>query len=366
MKKILAIAIVAVMTLALCVGVNAASLKNHSFDTIYVNDLETPVINNGQAKAWSEENPIDEEITALRVRGWAHVEESTIASFGYKVDEGTPVFNTAFIFDRPDVQGAFGVTADIANGFDISLNFEKAGKGEHVITILVKTADDTEIEVTNFTVTQKLEGDGTVSAIVASEEPATDAPAEVVKGEDQWLTGKEVEGAEAPSWWFNPLGDPDDRFITVTFTATSAFSGIKGFYYCSTDPEAASFKIEVIKDGAAVAEKIVKPEGDKWYETDFGKTFEAGEYTLRYTTVSGTNEENTSWFVLGGVAGENDAVAVDANVNAPGPGTLPAIMLIGATGNQGGNPQTSDAAVIAIAAVAVVALAGVVVAKKVR
>ena len=73
MKKILAIAIVAVMTLALCVGVNAASLKNHSFDTIYVNDLETPVINNGQAKAWSEENPIDEEITALRVRGWAHV-----------------------------------------------------------------------------------------------------------------------------------------------------------------------------------------------------------------------------------------------------------------------------------------------------
>ena len=160
MKKILAIAIVAVMAVALCVGVNAASLKNHSFDTIYVNDLDNPVVDNGAAKAWSEENPINDEVTALRVRGWAHVEDSTIASFGYKVDEGTPVFDAAFIFQRDDVQKTFGVTADVANGFDINLDVANVGKGDHTVTILVKTADDSEIEVTSFAFTQKLEGNG--------------------------------------------------------------------------------------------------------------------------------------------------------------------------------------------------------------
>ena len=100
MKKILAIAIVAVMAVALCVGVNAASLKNHSFDTIYVNDLDNPAVNNGAAKAWSEENPINDEVKVLRVRGWAHLEESTIAAFGYKVDEGEPVFGTLITKDE--------------------------------------------------------------------------------------------------------------------------------------------------------------------------------------------------------------------------------------------------------------------------
>lgn len=160
MKKILAIAIVAVMAVALCVGVNAASLKNHSFDTIYVNDLDNPAVNNGAAKAWSEENPINDEVKVLRVRGWAHLEESTIAAFGYKVDEGEPVFSADYIFDRPDVQNAFSVTADVANGFDITLDVENVGKGEHTVTIMVKAADDAELEVTSFAFTQKLEGNG--------------------------------------------------------------------------------------------------------------------------------------------------------------------------------------------------------------
>ena len=175
MKKILAIAIVAVMAVALCVSANAASLVNHSFDTIYVNDLDNPAVNNGQAKAWSEENPINDEVSKLRVRGWAHVDESTIAAFGYKVDEGTPVFSADFIFDRPDVQDAFKVAADVANGFDITLDVANVGKGEHTVTILVKAADDSEIEVTSFAFTQKLEGDGSgdVSGTPAEANPKT-------------------------------------------------------------------------------------------------------------------------------------------------------------------------------------------------
>ena len=160
MKKILAVAIVAVMAVVLCVSASAASLVNHSFDTIYVNDIDNPVVNNGQAKAWSEENPIDAEITKLRVRGWAHVDESTIAAFGYKVDDGEGVFSADYIFDRPDVQAAFQVAADVANGFDITLDLANVGKGAHTITILVKAADGDVIEVTDFQVTQQLEGDG--------------------------------------------------------------------------------------------------------------------------------------------------------------------------------------------------------------
>ena len=176
MKKILAIAIVAVMAVALCVGVNAASLQNHSFDTIYVNDLENPAVNNGAAKAWSEENPINDEVNALRVRGWAHLEESTIAAFGYKVDEGEPVFSADYIFDRPDVQGAFGVDASVANGFDITLDVANVGKGEHTVTIMVKAADDTELEVTSFAFTQKLEGNGSGEVEGTPAEKPTDNP----------------------------------------------------------------------------------------------------------------------------------------------------------------------------------------------
>ena len=185
---------------------------------------------------------------------------------------------------------------------------------------------------------------------------------------DQWLCGTEVSAEKAPdngpTWWFNPLGEPDDRELKATFKATSSFSGIKFFAYCSPNPEIASFKVELISGGKTVFEKVIKTEGDKIYETDFGKVYEAGEYTLRFTSASGSGVANTdSWFVLGGVKGENADVTVDASaaLNGPAAGVLPAIMLVGAT-----NPGTADAAVIAIAAVACIALAGVVVAKKVK
>ena len=180
MKKILAVAIIAIMTVVLCVSASATSLVNHSFDTIYVNDTENPVVNNGQAKAWSEENPINEEITALRVRGWAHLDGSTIAAFGYKVDDGEGVFSADYIFDRPDVQAAFQVAADVANGFDVTLDLSNVGAGEHTITILVKGADDEVVEVTNFVVTQKLAGDGSGDVSGAGAEAPKTADAAVI------------------------------------------------------------------------------------------------------------------------------------------------------------------------------------------
>ena len=155
MKKILAIAIVAVMTVALCLTANAASLHNHSFDTIYVNDN---MLVDGSAGSWAEANPIDAEIQTIRVRGWAHVDDSTIAAFGYRIDEGDDVISADYIFDRADVQAYFGVTADVANGFDMTVNVANIGKGTHTLTMVVKTADGTVLDVDSFSFTQQLEG----------------------------------------------------------------------------------------------------------------------------------------------------------------------------------------------------------------
>jgi len=200
---------------------------------------------------------------------------------------------------------------------------------------------------------------------------SSEQPASSEKGEDQWLCGEEPS-AMSPGWWFNPVGEPDDRYVTVTFTATSNFSGVKGFYYCSNVDNGytlAHMNVALVKDGNVVADAELASNGDNWAETDFGKTFGPGEYTLRYTCKSGSGVENDCWCVIGVAAVATDVV-VEANVNAPAAGS-PVLMLIGADAagssqEPGGNPTTADAAVIAIAAVACIALAGVVIAKKVR
>jgi len=353
MKKILAVMIVAVLAVALCVGANAASLKNHSFDTIYVNDLDNPAVNDGQAKAWSEANPIDAEVEKIRVRGWAHLEGSTIAAFGYKVDDGEAVVDAGFIFDRPDVQGAFGVTADVANGFDITLDLANAGKGEHTVTLLVKAADGDLVEITSFKFTQQKEA-------AKTDDPAPE------KSADQWLGGSEPAG-HSTGWWMNPIAEGCDKYIKIGFTAAGNFSGIHGYYLCN--PAAAEVgptvvKAQILKGDTVLAEKEIPVDGDAWYDTDFGKTIPAGDYTLAFLPVSG----NGGWFVLGSYDGQGEWT-IDTNcATNSDTKTHPEIMLVGAAAAdpQPSNPGTADASVIAIAAVACVALAGVVVAKKIR
>ena len=354
MKKILAVALVAVMAFALC-GLTAnaeASLKNHSFDTVYVNDLDNPAVNDGHAKDWTEANPIDAEVQAIRVRGWAHVNDGEIEDFGYKIDDKDAVVSADFAFDRDDVWKAFGVQKTEANGFDITMDLTNAGKGAHTVTILVK-ASGTLIEVTSFEFTQKLEASSQGGG--KTEEA----------GADQWLCAADPE-TMSPNWWFNPVGEKDDRFVTITFTATSSFRGVRGFYYCSNVDNGftlAHMNVELVKDGNVVAAAELASNGDAWADVDFGKSFGAGEYTLRYTFKSGSCLANDCWCVIGGTAAGGIENTVECNVTVNDASLAPALMLIGA---QGGNPGTADAAVIAIAAVACLALAGVVVAKKVR
>lgn len=170
MKKILAIAVIAIMTVALCVSASATGIQGRSFDTIYVNDLENPAVNNGAAGQWAEENPIDTEVTALRVRGWAYIDQA-IKEFGYQIDEGEIVYSAGYTLDRPDVRSALHLADDAteANGFDISINVENVGKGLHSLKVYVKGADGEAASVCGFEFTQKLEGNGTVTPTQPSE-----------------------------------------------------------------------------------------------------------------------------------------------------------------------------------------------------
>ena len=176
MKKILAAAVIAILTVALCVSASATSLVANSFDRIYANDLENWLVDGG-ADGWAAQNPIDGEITALRLRGWARISGASIEAFGYKIDENEPVLSADFICDRPDVQAAFGITAEEGNGYDMSFDVSGIGKGEHTVRIVVKGSDGEVVDVNGFTFTQELEaaaqptnppaGDAAVVAIAA-------------------------------------------------------------------------------------------------------------------------------------------------------------------------------------------------------
>ncbi len=198
----------------------------------------------------------------------------------------------------------------------------------------------------------------------AGETPVAPEPE---KSADQWLGGSEPAG-HSTGWWMNPIAEGCDKYIKIGFTAAGNFSGIHGYYLCNptTSNEGPTVvKAQILKGDTVLAEKEIPVDGDAWYDTDFGKTIPAGDYTLSFLPVSG----NGGWFVLGSYDGQGDWT-IDTNcATNDATKTHPEIMLIGAAAAadpQPSNPGTADASVIAIAAVACVALAGVVVAKKIR
>lgn len=128
--------------------ITVASLKNMSFDNIVVDgENKTP---GGSAGAYIEANPIVDAGT-LGVRGWAWIANGSIGQFGYSIDGAAPVFADAYTDPRADVQAAFGVTADVANGFNITgVDVSSVTGGEHTFTIVVKATDGTIIDVVSF------------------------------------------------------------------------------------------------------------------------------------------------------------------------------------------------------------------------
>ena len=364
MKKILAIAIVTIMTFALCIGASATI----NVDKLGINDTEY----RGGADNFRDSNPIEIAVgDKIYLLGWAYG-TAHLTKLVWSVDDGADHECSNNYRDRYEITPILGIDEALGEnaGFGHDTNdqggmleligIDQLKDGTYKLTVKAIFADDsTETKDYNLKV-----GTG-----VNAEDPEPSQPA-TEKSDDQWLGGSEP-GGNATGWWMNPISDGCDKYININFKAAGNFSGIHGFYLCN--PAAAEVgptvvKAQILKDGSVLAEKEIPVDGDAWYDTDFGKSFPAGDYTLSFLPVSG----NGGWFVLGSYDGQGEWT-IDTNCATNGDTkTHPEIMLIGAAApSQGGdttptNPGTADASVIAIAAVACIALAGVVVAKKVR
>jgi hypothetical protein len=161
----------------------------------------------------------------------------------------------------------------------------------------------------------------------------------------------------------HPFTDKEWEF-TAKFTTPNAFDGFIALFFAN--PEGAKVQINLLDEAGAVLDsQEFTQAGDGSPTIKFSKAFAAGTYTLQIKST-----DTGAHFVVGSAHAGDVAVEVGGNCNT-NDSTLdaPVIVLTGAVASgasEPSNPGTADASVIAIAAVACVALAGVVIAKKVR
>jgi len=127
MKKLTVILLAAVLTAALfAVSANAAaSVKQCNYD----------------AGTTSGED--------YYFRGWVIVEGDTVVDLGYRIDDEAPVYSVAD--NRPDVSDYFKIDPSVVGGFDFHLKPGDLAEGEHIIHVVVKTADGSVLDINNAT-----------------------------------------------------------------------------------------------------------------------------------------------------------------------------------------------------------------------
>ena len=220
---------------------------------------------------------------------------------------------------------------------------------------------------------------------------------------DTWLCLEDPNDNYTTGYWSGPAaGFPDGSDINVTFTTPNAFKGFVMACYASTGDTPAVLDLALLDEDDNELETLqvtVDYDHPNMKDTvvNFSKAYAKGTYTIQMVFADGQH------FVLAcGDVNEDIDVAVFGVNNNQYPEKAPAIKLLGAEapaggeqqggeqqggeqggeqqqggqqggeqqqgGQQGGNtnPSTADASVIAIAAVAAVALAGIAVAKKIR
>ena len=280
---------------------------------------------------------------SFHIFGW-HAASQKIVEFGYRYGDDVTLGSPKA--DTEDAVVAAGSSVAGDTGESVRFNIE----------VPAKTGEDVEV----FAVVKY--ADGTVADIwrvVYSY--GSSAPAE--PDADTWLC--KAGGSVATGWWMNPFTDQDWE-INFKFTTPNAFDGFASTLFAN--PEGATVKISVLDASGAVLDTVEHTQmGDGLANIKFNKAFAPGTYTIQFKST-----DNGAHFVVGSSEAGDIAVEVSGNGNT-NENTLaaPIILLTGAVnpgGQSGGktNPKTADASVIAIAAVAVAALAGVVVAKKIK
>ena len=363
MKKILAIAIAAVLTVALCVS--AAAIHNPddttkvwfdrenlniSWDTVYIDgqsQMDLGWGGDGSAHEKVEANPITVgSAETITIRGWAGIKEGKAVEFGYRLNEGEPVFNADFA--KPTEDAVINAGGD--SRFEIVVPV-KGLTAPTLITAVAKGEDGAVCDFIEFSVNGQYTGGG-----------SSDPQPVAEKDPDTWLC-QAGDQAATTGWWMHPFTDHEWEF-TAKFTTPNAFDGFIALFFAN--PEGAKVQINLLDEAGAVLDsQEFTQAGDGSPTIKFSKAFAAGTYTLQIKST-----DTGAHFVVGSAHAGDVAVEVGGNCNT-NDNTLdaPVIVLTGAVASgasEPSNPGTADASVIAIAAVACVALAGVVIAKKVR
>lgn len=129
------------------------SFVGMSFDTFFLDGVSHMDLGwgaDGEAAKKIAEHPINGDVQSLGARGWARIKDGVISQFGYRIDDEAPVYSDSFLQQRADVQQAFGVTADEANGFVVTADVSAVADGEHTMTVVVKATDGTVMDVVSF------------------------------------------------------------------------------------------------------------------------------------------------------------------------------------------------------------------------
>lgn len=387
MKKIIALALTAVMLVALAVSASAiqdhAEGKTtnfwrddktnvaHSFDTLFVDgvsqvDLKWAV--DGSAAKVVNDHPLtvgDNVNEKIAFRGWVGMNQTnhagvTVAEVGYyKNDNPSSYVKTGNLNAAEDAVVAAGGEFRFEE-----LTINVAGlTAPTLFTIVVKGSDGNLYPFGEFSINGDFTG-------AAEEEPAeqgkTVTPALSVSAAKLYELFSSSNGVNTLE------AELKDGYVAFTCGGDDPFFGFAEPLNPGVDAKYAVVKYKLTSEGERTIDfyvKIAEPHARAAVETD-------GEWHYVVVDLSSVYPENMDSLWDGtvarldplsgnGITGTEIDIAsidffaseADANALADGSATI---------GGRPTNPTTADAAVIAIAAVAVIALAGVVVAKKVK
>ena len=118
-----------------------AAMLNQSFNIVQLDN--TVVCNTTDAAEYLAANPIlfhPGDYSTLSMEGWIYLDKPTVA-FGYRIDYGETVWGS-FIKDRPDVKSAI---SEAAEGYYVDVHIASLNAGAHVVEVLAKAKDSTEL-----------------------------------------------------------------------------------------------------------------------------------------------------------------------------------------------------------------------------
>ena len=321
--------------------VRSSKLHSMSFNTVTVDGKQVCDVEN--ALDFLAQNPIKGDVSTIDLRGWAWVDESTIAFFGYRIDDGEAVFSDAYTQARPEILPILKAPSnDVCNGFNVTgIDVSNVAFGEHTITVLLKAADGNEITVVEvpFTKTSALLN-------VSYDELKYDDTQKFSESVD-----KKIAALEDTSVLDFAMGDVKTITVRGWARVSEDVNDIAGFGYSIDGGEVVTG--DFIEDRAAELANANFPGAQGFKVVVPVEDLDHGEHSIDVYLITKAGKQIK--------VVKDRSTADEAIFNQVG-----VTFTVTKHEGQGGedNPGTADVAVIAIAAVSVVALAGAFIGKK--